>query len=167
MGKSLLILIAGAFMIFALTRLNINRSNIEMTENSVDVYDGNIAKNLAASGIEFALMKLSEDSTWTGVNDKAVKGGYISVKVEPTSSKYYGAASSGLKYAKLVTSIGKINSKTDTVRAVVQFPESIPDFLKYAVITDKNLVIDQNTKITTDDPGLNANIHTKQTGLMM
>lgn len=166
MGKMLLIVVVGAGLIFSVISLNINTSSGSMIVNSAEEFENVMANNYSAAGIEFGIKSLSDDTTWTGINNKALNNGGFSVTVQNTSARYYGGQNAGLTKGRLITSIGTFGGSTDTIRVVVQLPEAegssaAPPFLDYAVFTGNNLTMNGNVTITDDNNNnWNANIHT-------
>lgn len=166
MGKMLLLLIVGLGLIFALTGLNIQRSNTSMVANSVLEYQRVQAKNYAASGIEIAIKNLSLDTNWTGIANKALYEGTVTINVQSTTSKYYNGPDMGLTSTRLITAISTVGEMKDTIRAVVKLPSAggssgVPGFFNYAVASGGNLHLNGNANIQDDfNPQWNANIHT-------
>lgn len=169
MGRMILILILGGSVLFSLATVNINKSNLSMVENNVDEYNYSSAKNLAESGIEYAMSKLADDTTWTGTgaSEKQYDCGSVSVSVQNTNSAYYNGPNTGLTSVRLITVIGRSGDQKDTIRSVVQFPSAAnsvpppPAYLKYAVATGNNLSLNGNITIRDDNnTSWNANIHT-------
>lgn len=168
MGKLLLIVVLGAGAIFSIASLNMNQSNTLMVSNAVSDYEAVQAKNYAASGIDYAINKLSQDTSWSGTTNKALQEGKITVSVQNTSAKYYNGPNTGLTKGKLITSIGNWGNTNDTIRAVVQLPSgsqplsnNAPPFFKYALASDGNLNLSGSVTVRDDNnPTVNANIHT-------
>ena len=154
MGRMLIILLLGGGMLFAITTLNLNRSNIAMANNSVQEYNSKEAANIAKSGVEFAIRNLAEESTWTGMN-KSLNDGNVLVTVQNTTSRYYNAPSSNLSSGRLITSIGTVGNLNDTIRAVVQLKTSnglnLPKFMNYAAASGNNLVLKGNDQIVDNN----------------
>ncbi len=152
MGRMLLILVVGGGMLFSIANLNMNRSNSSMTTNAVAEYQSKEAKDFAKSGIEFAARYLADDSTWTGTS-KTLNGGSVTITAQTTNSQYYNGPNVGLTSARLVTSIGVYGNQSDTIRAVLQLPNSNnsnpppPDFMNYAIATGNNLTLNGNVSV--------------------
>lgn len=165
MGKMLILLLAGAGIIFGIIGLNVFKSGSDNVLNSVAEVTKVYAKNNSTSGVEIAFRALSEDSTWTGVQNKSLKNGSVSISVITTSSKYYNGPNAFLPKGREITSIGTYNGYSDTVRAVMQLPRgitsSVPRFLRYSIASDNNVNLGGNINIKDDNnPLWNASIHT-------
>ncbi len=168
MGKMLIILISGAFVLYSIGNLNINQSNTAMIGNAVDQYETAQASNYAESGIDYAVSMLSQDTTWSGVNNKVISNGTVSISVVNTAAKYYQGSDVGLTRGRLITAIGTQGSHSDTVRAVIQLPSSsgsssssAPPFMNYAIASGNSLHMNGNVTVTDDNNNnLNANVHT-------
>lgn len=154
MGRMILILVIGGGLLFAVTTLNMNRSNSSMSNNSVQSYQVKEAKNYAQSGIEFATKYLADDSTWAGTT-KQLNNGSLIITAQNTSSQYYNGPNVGLTSARLVTSVGIYGTEKDTVRAVVQLQNSnmpnLPKFMNYASASGNNIVLSGNDQIVDDN----------------
>ncbi len=154
MGRMILILVIGGGLLFAVTTLNMNRSNSSMSNNSVQSYQVKEAKNYAQSGIEFAIKYLADDSTWAGTT-KQLNNGSLIITAQNTSSQYYNGPNVGLTSARLVTSVGIYGTEKDTVRAVVQLQNSnmpnLPKFMNYASASGNNIVLSGNDQIVDDN----------------
>lgn len=165
MGKMLILLLGGAGLLFGIIGLNVFQSGSSNVLNSVTEVTKVYAKNNSTSGVEIAFKTLSEDSNWTGVQDKSLQFGTVSITVENTFSKYYNGPNTSLQKGRLITSIGSYNGYTDTVRAVVQLPKGIttnvPQFLRYSIASDHNISLGGNINIRDDNNVLwNASVHT-------
>ncbi len=158
MGRMLLILVIGGGLLVSVTTLNISRSNNEMVYNSVQENQTREAKNYAESGIGFALRYLADDTTWTGINNKQLMGGTVSISVSNTNSQYFNGPNVNLTSARLITSIGVVGNQYDTIRAVVQLPSGstngTPPFMNYAAAAGNNLVLGGNDLIQDDNNSL-------------
>ncbi len=166
MGKMLLIVVMGAGIIFSVVSLTINKSNTSMVSNAAQEYEGVMAKNYASSGIEYALKNLSDDTTWTGVDNKSLSNGSFTITVVNTNAKYFNGPAAGVVKGRLITSIGTYSTSIDTIRAVLQLPTGTgssipPPFLDYAVCSGSDFSLNGNALITDDNNNSwNANVHT-------
>jgi cytoskeletal protein CcmA (bactofilin family) len=164
MGRMTLLIVVGAVILVAIITLNINNSNKDMSQNVVNKYELIQAKNYAENGVNFAVKSLSADSTWTGITNKTIGSGSVTIIVQNTSNKYYNGPTAAISSGRLVTSIGISGNTKDTVRAVIQIapPSSVPtvpDFFKYAVANGGSAALAGNTTITDDNnKSTNANI---------
>ena len=167
MGKMLLILLIGSGVIFSFISLNMNSSNTTMLNNSYLQYEQTQAKDYAESGIDLAMRQLSSDTTWSGIANKAMNNGWVSIRVTNTNSKFYNGPNMGVVSGRQIVSVGSYNGSIDTVAAVVQFPNvggnQVPQFFKYAIATDHNLSLNGSTNIVDDgNTQWNADVHTNQ-----
>lgn len=167
MGKMLILLIAAAGIIFSIISLSINRSASSDVLVSVSEVSKIYAKNNSASGIEVAFRRLAVDSNWSGMQNKGLKFGSVTVTVQNTTSKYFNGTSSSLIGGKIITSIGSYNNYNDTVRAVLQLAQTnistVPPFLTYSVASEENVSLGGNITISDDgNSSWNANIHTNK-----
>ena len=161
MGKMLIILTVAMAGLFSVINLNMLNSNRRMIINSVTDSERHQAKNLAASGIEMAMMQIAQDTTWSGsVNSLEI--GILDINVTTTTSRYPNGPSVG-ENGRLITSTGTVNNKNITIQAVVQLPTApgVPPFMNGALITDGNLTLNGNISIVDDNnQNWNADIHT-------
>jgi cytoskeletal protein CcmA (bactofilin family) len=166
MGKMLLIVLVGAGFIFSIVNININKTSTSMVGNAVNDFESANAKNIASGGIEFAIKNLSDDTTWSGIKNKNWQHGSLSINVVTTNSSYYNGPNQNILGARLITAIGKVGKRSDTIRAVVKLPSKIigndvPPFLEYAIATGKDFKLNGNVNIQDDNnPEWNANVHT-------
>ncbi len=167
MGRLIIILILGAAVLFSITSVNTANSNLIMADSTYAENQRLQAKDYASSGIEMAIMKLSDDTTWSGVLNKQLKSGSVNITVNNTKSKYFKGPSNNLLCAKLITSIGFAGEQSYTIRSVIQLPiaddtvKGVPGFMDYAVCTGDNLSLNGNVNIQDDNnPQWNANVHT-------
>jgi hypothetical protein len=160
----ILILLSGAGFLFGIIQFNSSKSNNQMVQNSVSTLSSTQASNNASSGIDIAIQQLSEDTTWTGVNNMPLTEGSVKIIVAKTTSKYFEGTSNTVLRGRLITSIGAYNNNFHTIRAVVQLPGQImgvPNFFKYSMASDGNITLDRNNLVTDDNNKMwNANIHT-------
>ncbi len=167
MGRMILILILGAAVLFSISSINTANSNLAMADSTYVENQRLQAKDYAYSGVEMAVMKLSNDTTWGGVSSEELKSGSVKISVKNTTSKYFNGPSDNLKDAKLITSIGYAGQQSFTLRSVIQLPVSadtingVPGFMDYAICTGDNLSLNGNVDIQDDNnPQWNANVHT-------
>ncbi len=64
MSRLILILVVGAFVVYGITNVTINRNITNGTEASLARYNIDQARDIANSVVEMALSKLANDSTW-------------------------------------------------------------------------------------------------------
>lgn len=166
MGKMALILVLGVGAIIAVITLNINNSAVSSVTNSVSEYDRNTAKNISESGLEYALSKLTQDTTWSGINNLYLEGATLNITVTNTTANYPGGPAAGLAKGKLIT-VETIKGEYKLLNStVVQMPGSKdvpppPPFLRYALSTEADIKLNGNVFIRSDNnPTWNSSIHT-------
>ena len=166
MGRMLLLLVIGMGVIASITALQLNQTNLSTTDNASTDYELSQAKNLAASGVNHAMMQLAQDTAWmNGYQSNDIASGTLNVAIERTRSQYPGGPDVGLKNARLVTSTATVNGQTRTVRAVVEIPmvETVPPAFGYGLMSDKSFSMKGNVLIRDNfNPSWNANLHTNE-----
>lgn len=163
MGRMLLFLVIGMSALFAVANLNMTYSDARLINNSIEQYERLQAKNIASSGVQYAISQLGQDTTWTSIQQLAMGDGSLNVLVASTTSQYPNGPAMGLSGMREVTSIGNVNGVTDTIMAVVQLASaaSVPPFLSYAVASESDLLLQGAFSVVDDgNPNWNANIHT-------
>ncbi|MHB8338965.1 MAG: hypothetical protein ACYDEE_16240 [Ignavibacteriaceae bacterium] len=168
MGRMLLILVLGGGMLFSVANLNINTSNVAMATNAYVAYQNAQAKDYARSGIEIAIKNLTIDTTYTGTTSKQLTGGTVTITVQNTNSQYYNGPNANLVSARLITSVGTVGNRSDTIRSIIQLPISgsgnnPPGFLNYALASGGDLGLSGNVVVRDDNnSSWNANVQTNQ-----
>ena len=163
MGRMLLFLVIGMSALFAVANLNMTYSDARLINNSIEQYERLQAKNIASSGVQYAVSQIGQDTTWTGIQSLTMGDGSLKVLVAATTSQYPDGPAMGLTGMRQITSIGTVNGVTDTIMAVVQTASasSVPPFLSYACASQSDLLIQGSFSVTDDgNPLWNANIHT-------
>ncbi|MCB2205807.1 hypothetical protein KQI65_13765 [bacterium] len=163
MGKMLVILVIGMGLIASWSMMQLNESNMNVTDNASDDYEINQARNLAASGVEHAIMELAQDSTWSSGYKSEMASGTVAVSIERTRAMYPGGPDEGLNNARLITATGVVQGRTVTVRTVVEIPSVYvrPPGLGYGIFSDQSMDLSGNIFAGDyNNPSLNANIHT-------
>ncbi|MCZ7555972.1 MAG: hypothetical protein M5R41_06170 [Bacteroidia bacterium] len=164
MGKMLVVLVIAMGIIASLASLQLNRSNLNSSNVAVQDYEINQARNLARSGIEHAISRLAQDSTWSeGYTSDAMGGGTLAVSVQRTRAMYPGGPDANLNNARLVTATGTVLDEVFTIRAVVEIPSAYirPPGLGYGILSDQSMDLTGNVRIMDyNNPTLNANVHT-------
>lgn len=164
MGKMLLFIIVGLGALFALANINISQSKMRMVNNAVEQYEKTQAKNIASSGINLALMEISKDTNWTGVNgvQMANGSGNLKIVVSKTQSVYYKGPAMG-QNNRQVASIGNVNGQVDTIFAVLNIPSTpgVPNFLGYGLLSETSMTLNGGINVRDDNnASWNANLHT-------
>lgn len=164
MGKMLLLLVVGMGIIASISMMQLNRSNLNASDNAVEDFEINQARNLARSGVEYAISQLAQDSTWSGgYTNSDVSGGSLTVDVERTRAMYPNGPDAGLNNARLVTATGTILDVPFTIRAIVEIPSEYirPPGLGYGIFSDQSMDLSGNVSVSDyNNPRLNSNVHT-------
>jgi len=66
MGRMLLLVTVLMTGLIGMTSYNMSNSNVRMIKNSYTEYSRVQAKNLAQSGVDWAIRKIMNDTTWYG-----------------------------------------------------------------------------------------------------
>jgi hypothetical protein len=160
----LLLLVVGMGLIGSYSALQLNRSNLNANDNAIEDYEINQARNFARGGVEYAISKLAQDSTWSaGYKAASQSNGDLSVSIERTQAMFPDGPNANLTNARLVTSTATFLGRSYTVRSVIQITssESIPPALRYALLTNGNLELTGNLNVHDDNnTSWNADIHT-------
>lgn len=166
MGRMLLFLIVGMGALFSVANLNMVQSNARMIHKSSQYYERMQSKNLSESGIQMALMRLAQDSSYKGVNNLSLGKGRLTIAVTNTKSLYPDdAANMNMPGLKQVVSTGNFNGVTKVIKAVIQLPlappPTAPQFFTYALASESNLNMNGNISIRDDNnTSWNASVHT-------
>ncbi len=164
MGKMMLILVVAFGVLFGINAFNIMQANTRMTVNAVDEYSRIQAKNLAESGVDYTIMKLAQDTSWSTASTLQAGSGTFQVDIQNTTSRYPGGPDVG-EWGRLVTSTGSSNGQIVTIRAVIQIPVSdgVPPWMKYALISDEDLDFGGNISVQDDgNSSWNSDVHTNK-----
>ncbi len=164
MGRMLILLVLGTSIIFGMTTLNMNNSNTRMLNATVEDYETQQARNLAKSGIDLAVSKIFQDTTWTGVSNLQVAGGKLDVSINSTTSLYPNGEDMG-ENGREVSAVGTVAGHSVTVKAVLQLPQGsgVPPFFNYALLSEEDLALTGNISIRdANASGINSNIHTNE-----
>ena len=167
MGKMMIYLVVGMGIIGSFSLLQLNQSNLNARDNASDNYEIAQARNLAIGGLEYAIMQLAVDSSWsTGFAPNSVSKGTLRVNVQKTNARYPGGpADADVESGRLVTAVATVLNETVTIRAVVDLRtlETTPPALDYAMMSEDNFTLTGNLIIEDyNNPSLNADIHTNK-----
>ena len=166
MGRMLLFLVIGFGALFMIFNLNNIKEDKEMTSNAYNNFDYVNAKNIAAAGIELAFSKLTKDANWTGVKNLKFDQGVLNIIVTSTKSKYPDGPDMGLTSAKQINSQGAVGTQVKVIKTVINLAgnSSIPQFLSYAMLSGKDLILNGNMTITDDgNNNWNSDVHANGT----
>lgn len=164
MGKMMLTIVVSMAVLFGLTTFNMMQANTRMTNNAVEEYARIQAKELAESGIEYAIMKISLDTSYQDFVHLYTQEGKIWIDVDPTTSRYPEGPNVGEK-GKQIISTGLYNNQMVTVRAVIQIPNipAVPPFMRFALMSDRDLSLAGSIDVVDDgNTAWNASIHTNE-----
>jgi len=160
----MLILVVAVGIIFGLTSYSMMQANTRMTFNAVAEYARIQAKSLAEGGIDYALMKLAQDSSFSTTTTLEAANGQMNIQFQNTYSRFPGGPNVG-EWGKLITSTGSYYDQNVTIKAVIQIPHSheVPPWMKYALISDRDLDLGGNINIRDDgNTSWNADVHTNE-----
>jgi len=155
MGKSILLVIVGFMLLFAIMSVNLGKTNVGSTKNMVDRYSDEVVRNIANSGMQYARNQLALNwRTWRGVTGMQFANGSFDVSVADTI-----IVSDSLKN---IVCTATFMGKNYSVRAVLrQRNGGVPPAMTYAVLSGGGLELEGNILIQDDNnPNLNANVHT-------
>ncbi|HPI73170.1 MAG TPA: hypothetical protein PLZ01_07170 [bacterium] len=164
MGRMLLLVTVLMTGLIGMTSFNISNSNVRMIKNSHTEYSRVQAKNLAQSGVDWAIRKIMNDTTWYGEKNFTVPTGKISVLVTNTSSRYPDGPDMN-EYGKRIQSYGYADGQYVLVDVVVQMPAAsgVPNFFKYALAAEQTLSLGGDIQVVDDgNSSWNADVHTNQ-----
>jgi len=164
MGRMLLLVTVLMTGLIGMTSFNISNSNVRMIKNSHTEYSRVQAKNLAQSGVDWAIRKIMNDTTWYGEKNFTVPTGKISVLVTNTSSRYPDGPDMN-EYGKRIQSYGYADGQYVLVDVVVQMPAAsgVPNFFKYALAAEQTLSLGGDIQVVdAGNSSWNADVHTNQ-----
>lgn len=164
MGRMLLLVTVLMTGLIGMTSYNISNSNVRKIKNSHTEYSRVQAKNLAQSGVDWAIRKIMNDTTWYGTNDFTVPTGKISVLITNTSSRYPDGPNMN-ESGKRIQSYGYADGQYVLVDVVVQMPAAsgVPNFFKYALACEETMDLGGSIQVVDDgNSAWNADVHTNQ-----
>lgn len=86
MGRLLLIILSAISILFTVTNLSVQKSGVRLINTAAVQYRQQMVRNIAASGLELAMMKLQNDTAWSaGISNLSVGGGRLSVSITSSS----------------------------------------------------------------------------------
>jgi hypothetical protein len=122
------------------------------------------ARDLAVSGIEYAMARLEEDGSWADAPSPTrldLPG--ISLYAAPAAQHDPCAIDETLENARFITSRALVDNEEVTVQAIIDRPRegALPNALRYALYTGRRLFVDDQI-LVQDHASLlrNTNIHT-------
>lgn len=148
MGKALLIIVLGFTTIMSTVTLSVNRRSLESVENFADHYKISMARNCATSGINMALAKVTQDSTWrSGYYNLSLGDGSIDVNVQDHNT------TPSLSSMELrLESTSTYDDVSKTIDVVLGIPPDIADLAVFCTDTIENVTIKDENGIP--DPSL-------------
>lgn len=185
MGRTLILVVLMMTVVLGLTTQQILNNNVNGAAETYARLEATEAQNLARSGMEIALVKLSNDTTWRGINSKSLGDGTMDVDVvryygnflPPTTNKkpdwdewcnYAGnLSSSDGDRGYLVRSTGTYGNQVVQGFSVLQHTESEiepPDCFDYALFVNYNWNSNGNCHVVAEDGSMNADVHLNQSG---
>ncbi|MEE4312813.1 MAG: hypothetical protein V2J62_13200 [candidate division KSB1 bacterium] len=148
MGKALLIIVLGFTTIMSTVTLSVNRRSLESVENFSEHYKISLARNIATSGINMALAKITEDSTW--------RSGYYNLSVSEADFdvvvKDHNTVPSMSSMELRLESTATFDDITKTIDVLLGIPPDIADLAVFCTDTIENVTIYDENKV--EDPSL-------------
>jgi len=122
------------------------------------------ARELAVSGIEYAMTRLEEDGNWADTpTPTRLELPGIALYAAPAVQYEPSAIDETLENARFVTSRALVDNEEVTVQAIIDRPRdgALPNALRYALYTGRRLFVDDQI-LVQDHASLlrNTNIHT-------
>ncbi len=122
------------------------------------------ARELAVSGVEYAMTQLEEDGTWASSSTPTrIELSGVDLFAAATSSEDPCDPDKSLENARFVTSRALVGNEEVTVQAIIDRPRdgALPNALRYALYTGKRLYVDDQI-LVQDHKNLfrNTNVHT-------
>ncbi len=122
MGRMVLIIAVGLVSVYGIVAMTFHRSGEQAAESSRTYAATTQARNLANTGVEFAIHRLQEESGWRdGFTDKPLHAGTFSVTVHDNQTAPQLEANQ-----LLLSSVGYLQEDTATVDVLVEFGEGLP-----------------------------------------
>ena len=122
------------------------------------------AKDLALSGIDYALMKLEEDRDWaSGKKPEKVTIPGVLIEAAPTNVRNYSGSDEAFENTRFITSSSYVEDATATVKAIVEAPltPGLPVSLRYALFSGSRLNLDEQLLVLSQAHlPRNSNVHT-------
>jgi len=148
MGKALLIIVLGFTTIMSTVTLSVNRRSLESVENFSEHYKISMARNVATSGINMALAKITEDSTWrSGYYNLSVSDADFDVLVQDHNTiPSMSSMELRLESTAIYDDIAK------TIDVLLGIPPDIADLAVFCTDTIENVTIYDENRV--EDPSL-------------
>ncbi|MDT8324955.1 MAG: hypothetical protein RRA94_12645 [Bacteroidota bacterium] len=164
MDKILTTILLGLIATTVLTTFDIFGENpvreIDAFLNSSEIQ----ARELAVSGVEYAMARLEEDGSWASA-EVPTRLDLPGIDLYAAPTRYHDpcAIDETLENARFVTSRALVDNEEVTVQAIIDRPRdgALPNALRYALYTGRRLFVDDQI-LVQDHASLlrNTNIHT-------
>lgn len=157
MGRAVLIVLLASILTFGIISIQINRSSSEAGTATSNYYRDLYTRNIANSMIEILRTNLTSDTSLRikDFKKESILGGIVLYKLIDTTIN-------STQFIKAVV-IANYEGITKTSEAYFTIENlgtgGLPPFLKYAVVSGKNLNLNGGVEITNAGNGLNANVH--------
>ena len=122
------------------------------------------ARELAVSGVEYAMTQLEEDGTWASSSTPTrIEFSGVDLFAAATRSEDPCDPGNSLANARFITSRALVGNEEVTVQAIIDRPgdDALPNALRYALYTGKRLYVDDQI-LVQDHKNLfrNTDVHT-------
>jgi hypothetical protein len=156
MGRATLIVILGIMGIFSFTQLTLNQNTNISSENAIDLYSKQVARNIANSTVNRLKAYLNNNSGYRLVNyvQEDIFDGYVQYNIQDTSV-------GGINKV-VINAIGGYMDNEVSIIAVLELPEngSIPEYLEdYALICNRDFNQTSGVFANCCNSNINSNIY--------
>lgn len=157
MGRVVLIILLSGILVFGVVSIQINRSSSAAGISSSNYYRDIYAKNIANSMIEVLKSKLLSDTSYRVFNltTESLMGGMVTYRLIDTSIE----TNSFIK-AHVIANYEGLSRASEAIFSITRMGTgNLPPFLRYAVVSGRNLNLNGGVTITHEANQLNANVH--------
>ncbi|MCX8056638.1 MAG: hypothetical protein N3F03_03380 [Ignavibacteria bacterium] len=157
MGRTILIILFSAILTFGIVSIQINRSTSDAGTSTSNYYRDVYAKNIANSMIDVLKIKLLSDTTYRVINQitENVMGGIASYRLIDTFIN-----SAPFVKAEVIARYEGVTKISEAYFSIEKMGSGgLPPFMRYAVLSGRNLNLNGGVTITNAGNGLNANVH--------
>lgn len=154
MGRAIILIIVGMGILFSMSSQRMAMVGLSTADNATTDFSKNMARNIAKSGIELAIMQIDSNKYWrTGYNGLRIADGSLTLTASTIDS-------SNVR----VRSIGTYNGTSVPIVATIyipQRPSSLPDAFNYALMCDQSITCNGSFGVRVYNPGggYNSDIH--------
>ncbi len=157
MGRAVLIILLSSILIFGIVSIQVNRSTSDAGTSVSNYYRDLYARNMANSMIEILRTKLFNDTSYRvkDFNSESILGGKVSYRLVDTIIN-----SIRMIKASVIANYEGTAKMTEAYFVIESIGSGgVPPFLKYAVVSGRNLSFNGGVTITNAGNNLNANVH--------